>query len=626
MATEILNLEVKSNIKTATTDTDKLGKSIESAVKETKDLGDGLDDAGKKGSKGLGKIAGGFSSIMKAAGVIALISKLFEVFKEVLGKNQKVVDFFSIAMNTLSIAFNDLFKFLEDNVGSVIGWFKEIFDDPKQKLIDFGTAIKEGLIDRFNEFVEVLGLAGKALGQLVTGKFSEAFDTIKQAGRESIDVLTGVDDSVDKLGKKITEGADAIKKYAKATFEQATALKDAEKAAGRAAVQFAKLNAQYLKEAEDQRQIRDNVNLTFEERIAANEELSKVLEKQQKLQKASVQTQINYLQAQYDINKSEENFIALGNAEVEMLGLQEAINGQLSEQKTNQIGLENELREAKSQTFLEGIRGTERELAELEAAYLLKLDMARKAGEDSVKITKQYEIERQKIIDDADAASLLAIKNTEAVDREASKLKLERIEGESDAELRIRIAAAQKLADFKDDLQAQAFKSLGSHIDASLAELEGQYSKEKRLAEANGQDTTAIDEKYEAKRKEIAGQQKAFKVAEALITTYQMASLAYKDGLEAGGPYGLILGPIAATVAAMAGLANVRSIMAQDVGGGGGGGVPSAGTETPAPQMMSGAFELTGGQEVEPVQAYVVSDNITDSQNGLAIIRRRATI
>ena len=42
--------------------------------------------------------------------------------------------------------------------------------------------------------------------------------------------------------------------------------------------------------------------------------------------------------------------------------------------------------------------------------------------------------------------------------------------------------------------------------------------------------------------------------------------------------------------------------------------------------MMSGAFELGGGQEVEPARAYVVSDDITESQDGLAIIRRRATI
>ena len=54
------------------------------------------------------------------------------------------------------------------------------------------------------------------------------------------------------------------------------------------------------------------------------------------------------------------------------------------------------------------------------------------------------------------------------------------------------------------------------------------------------------------------------------------------------------------------------------VGGGGGG--------APAPQMMSGAFELGGGIEPEPVQAFVITDEMTNSQNQLANIRRRATI
>jgi len=53
--------------------------------------------------------------------------------------------------------------------------------------------------------------------------------------------------------------------------------------------------------------------------------------------------------------------------------------------------------------------------------------------------------------------------------------------------------------------------------------------------------------------------------------------------------------------------------------GGGGGG-------TPAPQMMSGAFELSGGVAPDPVQAFVVTDEMTNSQNQLANIRRRATI
>jgi hypothetical protein len=42
--------------------------------------------------------------------------------------------------------------------------------------------------------------------------------------------------------------------------------------------------------------------------------------------------------------------------------------------------------------------------------------------------------------------------------------------------------------------------------------------------------------------------------------------------------------------------------------------------------MMSGAFELTGGEAPEPLRAYVLTDEMTNSQNQLANIRRRSTI
>ena len=61
-------------------------------------------------------------------------------------------------------------------------------------------------------------------------------------------------------------------------------------------------------------------------------------------------------------------------------------------------------------------------------------------------------------------------------------------------------------------------------------------------------------------------------------------------------------------------------------GAGGGGGAAVASGGTPAPQMMSGAFDLTGGVEPEAMRAYVVTDEMTSSQNQLANIRRRATI
>ena len=85
----------------------------------------------------------------------------------------------------------------------------------------------------------------------------------------------------------------------------------------------------------------------------------------------------------------------------------------------------------------------------------------------------------------------------------------------------------------------------------------------------------------------------------------------------------------ATQVAAVLGAASqAKQILGAGGGGGGGGGGSVGGTvaQPPAPEMMSGAFTLSGGQEVEPARAYVVSDDITNNQNKLAIIRRRATI
>ena len=73
-----------------------------------------------------------------------------------------------------------------------------------------------------------------------------------------------------------------------------------------------------------------------------------------------------------------------------------------------------------------------------------------------------------------------------------------------------------------------------------------------------------------------------------------------------------------------AGLNNVRQIMKQDVGGGTGGSVP---TETPPMRpATTGAFTLEGFKPQEPVKAFVVESEITDSQAQMADINRRSTI
>ena len=503
-------MEVKSNIGEVAKDTKKL------TTESTK---------AQKGVGGISKAFKGMGTAIKAAGiglVVALLAKLMEVFS----KNQKVLDVFNTAMTALSIAFNDLFGFISNNVGTVVDYFKALFEDPSVKIKELGTAIKDGLVVRFNEFLEVLGLVGKAFGQLIDGEFSKAFDTIKEAGVQVVDVYTGVDDSLEKI-------TETIVKYTTETLKQADAITQTAKAADRAAVQFAMLNAQFLKDAELQRQIRDDETKTFEERIEANNKLNEILGEQQKLQRAQVQIGIDAAQNQYDINASEENYIALQESKVAMLELEETITGQLSEQKTNAVALEKELLETQNEVRAEGMSGLQRELTELETAYKQKLEMARKSGMETTAITKQYEKQKTAVVQ----------------------------------------------ANMNEQLEA--FSGLAGALSS------------------------------------LAGENKALAVASAVIDTYVGANKAFAQG----GTVGFVTG--AAVIAA--GLNNVRTIMATDVpssGGGGGGSAPAP----PAPQMMSGAFDISGGVAPEPTKAFVVTDEMSNSQNQLANIRRRATI
>ena len=525
MGVESIIINIVSNIKSVAKDTDNATKSL----------------GGFKGAiKGIG-------TALKAAG-IGLLLGIMAKFFELLSKNQKVIDFFNTSMNALNIVMTDLinsfsgfFNFIGNNIGTITGYFKGIFEDPVQKLKDFGTAIKENLIERFESLMETFGHLGKALSHLFKGEFAEAWGSVKDAGKEMIDVYTGVDDSFDKIKETVKKVSGAIIDYTTKIIKTAKATTELNKQVDSLASTLDRTNKLFAKNALEQQQIIDNELLSFEKRYEALDELTRLTKENNKANIAAAALRVKQAQDLVKLNDNEENRIAL-------------------------MKEENALMDAKAQ-----------------------------------KLAAEDELFDQKILLNDQWNEVQGA----AFDKEMEDLK--------------------KLEDFKDDLKKKAFNALGAHLNASMDVLEGNYSREKRLAEEQGKTTEKIDEKYEEKRKKLAGKQKAFKVAEALITTYQMASLAYKDGLEAGGPYGLVLGAIAATVAAAAGLANVRSIMAQDVGAGGGGGGGGM-AATPAPEMMSGAFQLEGGEEVEPARAYVVSDDITNNQNKLAIIRRRATI
>ena len=556
MAKEVLELEVKSNISGISKDTEAIIAAIKGAKEETKGLSketENVGDASKKSVGGIKKLTVGFKTLAKATGFIFLMNKAFEVFQEILGKNQKVVDAFDIAMESLSIAFNDLFGFIENNVGAITGFFKDIFENPAERVKELGTAIKEGLIDRFNQAVEVMGLVAKSFGQLISGEFSAAFDTIKEAGKETVDVFTGVDKSYDDVAKSISNYVTETVKSAKATVQLN---KDAEIAK----VQVQGLIEEYDRQAEKLRQVRDDETKTFAERIEANKQLGDVLIEQGVEMQKLVDIQVKAAQVEFNKNQSQENLIALTEALNEKKAVEAQITGFQSEQLTNQVSLEKELGEVKKEVTNASLEGMELELAELKNSYEMQLEMARKAGEDTTAIEKKYAKDREKIK-----------KGEQLTDEEIAKNKM-----------------AMNI-----DIANQGLQILGDAAGEGTA-----IAKAAAIAQAT-----------------IAGTQ-------SVINAFNSANA--NVGATAGtfGAYPITMAGLAATFSAM-NIAKIASGGKPSASGGGGGG---AAPQTPAPQMMSGAFELGGGLTPEPMKAFVVTDEMSNSQNQLANIRRTATI
>jgi len=251
------------------------------------------------------------------------------------------------------------------------------------------------------------------------------------------------------------------------------------------------------------------------------------------------------------------------------------------------------------------------------------------------------------------AAYITALNERKAVLATIEGFREEQLMNEAGLELEL---AALKKQLFEAGLEGQ---------ELELVALKNAYDEKVEMARLAGEDITAITEKYksdeaainkkyskeELKFSEMTQEQqlgimsktagdlatilgeesaagKAAAIAQATIQTYLGATKAFSS-MSSIPVIGPALGAVAAAAAVAAGIANVKAIIAT---GDGGGSVPAApsggggGGATPSTTVASGAFTLGEGEAPEPVQAFVVTDDMTNNQNKLANIRRRATI
>ncbi len=536
---------------------EKIGlKEIENQLDDNKDSVKDLEVAtktGSKGFKGMATAAKGFGLALKAAG-IGLIIAAFAALKEALERNQTVMNTVNTIMTTVSTTFNQVVGVLID----VYDWVtasSERFDGLTKVITGLMTIALTPLKLSFYAIQLAVQKAQLAWEDSFFGggdvekmtelriSIGETITDIENTGKAALDagssIINNFGDAIGEIGSIYEKAAEGITDISiKGNYAQAKATTDAANAAKLAEAQIQGLIEKNDLLSETQRQIRDDETKTFAERIEANNELARILDEQEKQMLSLADTRVAAAKLELDANKENIDLqVAYQQTLNDRAGVEAQVAGFRSEQMTNQVSLEKELLDIQNEIAAESLNGIERELLELENAYKLKLDMARKSGSETTALTKEYEKQKSQVVQ----------------------------------------------AGINDQLDA--YSSLASALST------------------------------------LAGDNKALAVASAVIDTYVGANKALAAG--AGTPLGFI--QAAAIIAS--GLNNVRTILQTDVpGGGGGGSVPSGSPQTPAPEMLSGKFELGNTQEQQPIQAYVVTDNLTDNQNKLAYIRRRATI
>lgn len=548
-------------------------KKIEELTGQVENLEAQLKDTNKT-SKQVAKGVGAIGTTLKAAGIgliVAAFAKLTEVFNE----NQKVTNIFNTAFEALSLAFNDFFNFLDNNVGTVIGYFQGIFSNPQQAIKDFGISIKNNLIERFNSFLDTLGFLASAVKKVFSGDFSGALDDVKNAGKESLDVLTGVDNTFDKSVETVKSATTAIADYTKETIKQAASTVDLNRKADVSIAKNRIILEQKDREAEKLRQIRDDESVTIEERIKANNKLAEVLDEQERLMLANADAVIAAAQAQFDKNANDENQIALLEAQAEREGILAQVEGFRSEQLINVNSLLREQEDLKK----------EAQEKDLEREEFLK------------------EFQEQKELTEKEKKEL------ELQEKEAEALKeLELLEGTE--------AQKQQVREFFDGEQQKLEQEELKRKDA--------LEKQKLAITANtlGNLAQLLGENS------AAG--KAAAIAQAIINSYLGFTEVLSSESVLPEPFGSIQKGISAASILASGLQTVKQITSVQTPNIGGGAMRSGGargsTAAPTP-VAPPAFNVVGasdtnqlaeaisGREQKPVKAFVVSSDVSNAQS-----------
>jgi len=619
-------------------------RTQENAAEMEEKMGKGFKAAGegaKGAAKGVKKVGSSVGGLLKSLGLIAIAMEVFVFLKDLLMKNQKVVDTLAIAFKTIEV----LFGMLTDAIKPMGKVLMDAFENPQQALEDLWSAIKTNFLNR----IKGISVAAEAMGKVIEGAFSMDWDGVKdgmlQYGQALIQVSSGLDiEQQNAFVNGIVEaGSEAL--------NTATKIQELTNAVKLAEAQQGLMMLEYQREAELQRQIRDDVSLTIAERQAANVKLGDILDRQSKDELALSDQRLELALLEQSINKdSVDAEIGVLNARKEIADVNERITGQRSEQLTN----ENSLKLEGVAISKERIKQLEEE-AQAEADAAFRIAEAKIAAEDLLEsyleerrvLSREEQI--QKEIDDALAveeakflAALQAAQEQGVLIEELDAIELAREEERLRIENEIKAKYAAENVD-REEKTAAALKKIEDKkaADVKKAEAEKQADRQKGLAAASSivGSLGQLAGQLGKQSAESVAIQKTMAIAQVAIDTAMSISSAIAGATSAAaatGPGAVVATPvfIATQIATVLGaLAQVGTIMASVPGPSAAGAISGASANIPtssAPSIDPVATNTTDlgntqGAQLAPIQAFVVETEMTGNQQNINQIENQVT-
>tara|TARA_Y100000593_G_C4322310_1_gene344549 strand:+ start:7457 stop:9271 length:1815 start_codon:yes stop_codon:yes gene_type:complete len=583
---ELKYKEAAKNLDEFQKEYEKLQKDVVKANKKTEDSLEKISSQAKKSSGTIKKVGGAIGSLAKFTGVLFILQKAFEVISNAVQNNQTVMDSLRVGFETAQIIFNQvadaIFSNTEnfDALGRIMGNILKIAITPVKLAFN---AIKAAILGAQLAW-EQSWLGGNDPERIkeLKSELAEVKDDVIDIGKGAIEAAGGIindfGEAVSEVGNMASEVTKAVsEENIKAATETAKANIQLKKSADIARVANQGLIEDYDRQAEQQRQLRDNDLLTIEERQEANEKLLSLLNEQKEKMMENAEAVLAQAEAQYELTGLDEDYIAVLEAKNEKKAVEAQIEGFLSEQESNRVALRKEELEL-DQAIAEGKAVRQQNenmfLAEMELNEMKKLQM---------------------------------IKDNLVAEEEAETKRLTLKRNSYKAGTQAYIDANNELLDYQ-----QANEQEQDKVDTQIAQ-----KKQDLMTNALGNIATIV-----GKNSKFG---KAIAIVQAIRDTFAGANKALAS---APPPFNFI--QAAAVVAG--GIANVKNITkskeptAPSFATGGTGGEQAVAVPSPPPPVIpdintvasSGINQLAdaiGEQSQQPIQAYVVSNDVTTAQS-----------